>query len=157
MMKTFFILLLCFCTIGLAYAQRGPGNLEFDAVSFARDSGKIQVELYYSVLQRSLNFKENNGKWIAPIHAKYQVFQNDPVWGGLCIDDKGVYWETLVEMAAEFDRQDDLILLQVRPDNPPESRSRAANFFTPRLDLRLDGVAHRASPGQFFFGRTFEA
>ena len=32
----------------------------------------------------------------------YQVFQNDKHWGGLCIDDKGVYWETLVEMAAKF-------------------------------------------------------
>ena len=32
----------------------------------------------------------------------FQVFQNDPNWGGLCIDDKGVYWETLVEMAAKF-------------------------------------------------------
>src|SRR5262245_41374401 len=29
----------------------------------------------------------------------YQVFENDPNWGGLCIDDKGVYWETLREMA----------------------------------------------------------
>jgi hypothetical protein len=26
----------------------------------------------------------------------FQVFTNDPKWGGLCIDDKGVYWETLV-------------------------------------------------------------
>ena len=25
----------------------------------------------------------------------FQVFQNEPTWGGLCIDDKGVYWETL--------------------------------------------------------------
>jgi type IV secretory pathway TraG/TraD family ATPase VirD4 len=50
----------------------------------------------------------------------FQVFQNDPNWGGLCIDDKGVYWETLVDMAAEFDRENDLILLQVRPDNPPD-------------------------------------
>jgi type IV secretory pathway TraG/TraD family ATPase VirD4 len=49
----------------------------------------------------------------------YQVFQNDDHWGGLCIDDKGVYWETLVEMAAKFHRQNDLILLQVRPDNAP--------------------------------------
>lgn len=49
----------------------------------------------------------------------FQVFQNDPNWGGLCIDDKGVYWETLVEMAAKFQRQNDLILLQVKPDNAP--------------------------------------
>ena len=47
----------------------------------------------------------------------FQVFHNDPNWGGLCIDDKGVYWETLVEMAAKFHRQNDLILLQVKPDN----------------------------------------
>ncbi|HUJ10490.1 MAG TPA: type IV secretion system DNA-binding domain-containing protein [Verrucomicrobiae bacterium] len=49
----------------------------------------------------------------------YQVFQNEPNWGGLCIDDKGIYWETLVEMACHFNRQNDLILLQVRPDNAP--------------------------------------
>ena len=58
----------------------------------------------------------------------YQVFQNDPNWGGLCIDDKGVYWETLVEMAAKFNRQDDLILLQVRPDNPPDKWKPAHTF-----------------------------
>jgi hypothetical protein len=49
----------------------------------------------------------------------YQVFQNEPNWGGLCIDDKGVYWETLKEMAVHFNRQNDLILLQVRPEGAP--------------------------------------
>lgn len=47
----------------------------------------------------------------------YQVFQNEPNWGGLCIDDKGMYWETLREMAAHFNRQNDLILLQIKPEN----------------------------------------
>ena len=46
----------------------------------------------------------------------FQVFQNEPTWGGLCIDDKGLYWETLSEMARHFGREDDLILLQVRPE-----------------------------------------
>jgi type IV secretory pathway TraG/TraD family ATPase VirD4 len=45
----------------------------------------------------------------------FQVFQNEPTWGGLCIDDKGVYWETLAQMAKHFGREDDLFLLQVRP------------------------------------------
>lgn len=45
-----------------------------------------------------------------------QVFKHDKLWGGLCIDDKGVYWETLKEMAVHFHRQNDLILLQVRPE-----------------------------------------
>ncbi len=51
----------------------------------------------------------------------YQVFQNEPGWGGLCIDDKGLYWETLCEMARHFGRENDLILLQVRPDAAPTS------------------------------------
>ena len=46
----------------------------------------------------------------------YQVFKNCPTWGGLCIDDKGLYWETLCAMARHFNRENDLILLQVRPD-----------------------------------------
>ena len=49
----------------------------------------------------------------------YQVFQNEPGWGGLCIDDKGLYWETLCEMARHFGRENDLILLQIRPDSAP--------------------------------------
>ena len=32
----------------------------------------------------------------------YQVFQNEPNWGGLCIDDKGIYWETLSGNGATF-------------------------------------------------------
>src|ERR1043166_1176682 len=35
----------------------------------------------------------------------YQVFQNEADWGGLCIDDKGIYWETLVEMARSEERR----------------------------------------------------
>ncbi len=60
----------------------------------------------------------------------YQVFQNEPTWGGLCIDDKGIYWETLSQMAKHFGRGDDLILLQVRPDE-------AANTWQPRHTYNL--------------------
>lgn len=49
----------------------------------------------------------------------YQIFKNEPSWGGVCIDDKGLYWETLSEMAVHFNRQNDLILLQVKPDHAP--------------------------------------
>ncbi len=44
----------------------------------------------------------------------HQVFQNEPNWGGLCIDEKGVYWETLSAMAIHYGRGEDLIHLQVR-------------------------------------------
>ena len=60
----------------------------------------------------------------------FQVFKNKPTWGGLCIDDKGIYWETLSEMAKHFGREHDLILLQVRPDD-------AANTWQPRHTYNL--------------------
>ena len=33
----------------------------------------------------------------------HQVFQNEPKWGGLCVDEKGVYWETLAAMARHYE------------------------------------------------------
>ena len=46
----------------------------------------------------------------------FQIFQNVNNWGGICLDQKGLYWEILVRMAAHFGRSEDLILLQTRPD-----------------------------------------
>ena len=45
----------------------------------------------------------------------FQLFQNVQNWGGICLDQKGLYWEILVQMAAHFRRSDDLVLLQTRP------------------------------------------
>ena len=39
----------------------------------------------------------------------YQIFQNVPHWGGVCLDQKGLYWEILVKMAAHFGREGDLV------------------------------------------------
>jgi hypothetical protein len=50
----------------------------------------------------------------------HQVFQNENKWGGLCIDEKGVYWETLSAMARHYDREQDLIHLQIRADDKGE-------------------------------------
>ncbi len=61
----------------------------------------------------------------------FQIFQNEPTWGGLCIDDKGLYWETLSEMARHFGREHDLILLQVRPDD------QSSATWTPRHTYNL--------------------
>jgi hypothetical protein len=45
----------------------------------------------------------------------YQIFEKVPHWGGVCLDQKGLYWEILVRMAAHFRREGDLVLLQTRP------------------------------------------
>ena len=46
----------------------------------------------------------------------HQVFHNEPKWGGLCVDEKGAYWETLSAMAKHYDRENGLIHLQIRTD-----------------------------------------
>ena len=58
-----------------------------------------------------------SGKTQAAINTMlWQVSTHCPTWGGVCVDDKGVYWETLRDMFRHLGRADDLILLQVRPD-----------------------------------------
>jgi type IV secretory pathway TraG/TraD family ATPase VirD4 len=61
-----------------------------------------------------------SGKTLGGINRMlWEVSKNCPTWGGICIDDKGLYWETLSKMFAQLGRQDDLILLQVRPEAAP--------------------------------------
>jgi hypothetical protein len=62
-----------------------------------------------------------SGKTQASINTMiWQVTQNCPDWGGVFIDDKGLYWETLYTMFRHLGREQDLILLQVRPEGEPE-------------------------------------
>lgn len=63
-----------------------------------------------------------SGKTNGAINAMlWQVSRNCPNWGGVCVDDKGLYWETLSQMMRELGREKDLVLLQVRPpEAPPE-------------------------------------
>jgi len=62
----------------------------------------------------------------------HQVFRNEPRWGGLCIDEKGVYWETLKAMAEHYARLSDLIHVQIRPDD-------ASANWTPTHRFNLTG------------------
>jgi len=60
--------------------------------------------------------RTGSGKTQSAINAiTFQIFQNVKNWGGICLDQKGLYWEILVKMAAHFGRADDLVLLQTRP------------------------------------------
>jgi hypothetical protein len=56
------------------------------------------------------------GKTFAINALMHSVFRHEPDWGGLCCDEKGIYYETLLRMARKYSRQDDLLLLQTRPD-----------------------------------------
>jgi hypothetical protein len=62
--------------------------------------------------------KTGSGKTQAAVNAiTFQLFKNVKNFGAVCLDQKGLYWEILVSMAKFFHREDDLILLQVRPLN----------------------------------------
>jgi hypothetical protein len=56
------------------------------------------------------------GKTFAINALLHSVFQNEPDWGGLCCDEKGIYHETLVQMTKKYGRLSDLRLLQTKPD-----------------------------------------
>jgi hypothetical protein len=69
------------------------------------------------------------GKTAAAVNSMlWQLTKNCPNWGGVCVDDKGVYWETLSQMLRHFGREQDLILLQVRPPNAPAEWKPAHTF-----------------------------
>jgi hypothetical protein len=74
-----------------------------------------------------------SGKTLGGINAMlWQVCLNCRTWGGVCVDDKGLYAETLTSMLKTVGRSDDLIVLSVRPDGAPPS-------WTPPHTLNLLG------------------
>lgn len=63
-----------------------------------------------------------SGKTLGAINPLlWQITQNCPGWGGLLIDDKGFYRETLSAMFRHSGREKDLVFLQVRPGGAPSS------------------------------------
>src|SRR3984893_676490 len=68
------------------------------------------------------------GKTFAINALLHSVFQHEPDWGGLCCDEKGIYHETLLRMAKKYGREDDLLLLQTRPDHAEEDWVPPARF-----------------------------
>jgi type IV secretory pathway TraG/TraD family ATPase VirD4 len=58
----------------------------------------------------------------------FECFKNMADWGGVCIDEKGTYWDILVAMAKHFRREKDLILLQTRPMDAPDGWKPPARF-----------------------------
>ena len=62
--------------------------------------------------------RTGSGKTAAGIaNIMAQLFANVPRWGGLCIDQKGLFYRMLLKMASSFGREKDIVLLQVRPDD----------------------------------------
>ncbi|PTY02023.1 hypothetical protein DB347_25020 [Opitutaceae bacterium EW11] len=61
-----------------------------------------------------------SGKTLGGINTMlWQVSKNCRTWGGVCVDDKGLYAHTLMTMLDRLGRRDDLLVLEVRPEGAP--------------------------------------
>ena len=101
-------------------------NLQSDS-SLDPATTSIAAVQYQKLLQRAKGIEEEIGRieWreLHPIKqqfddlmkrielAKYKSFP----WGGLCIDEKGLFWQTLVPIARHYNREHHLMLLQNSP------------------------------------------
>ncbi|HET6510959.1 MAG TPA: GWxTD domain-containing protein [Candidatus Kapabacteria bacterium] len=79
-LTSFFLSIVLAATLASSpvLAQSG-GELEFDAVAFRLDPTKAQVELYYGVIYRALNFKQAAKGYTAAINARAEIRENGKV------------------------------------------------------------------------------
>ena len=114
-------------------------NLQSDS-SLDSATTSIAAVQYQKLLQRAKGIEEEIGRieWreLHPIKqqfddlmkrielAKYKSFP----WGGLCIDEKGLFWQTLVPIARHYNREHHLMLLQTRPNWAPSEWNPPARF-----------------------------
>jgi hypothetical protein len=69
-----------------------------------------------------------SGKTFAINALMHSVFRHHPDWGGICCDEKGIYNETLTQMAKCYGRENDIVLLQTRPDHADDEWQPPARF-----------------------------
>jgi hypothetical protein len=99
----------------------GPDVTSLAAIEYRAlqdKAARIEVEIGRIEWQELLPLKHRFDELMQKIEkAKYKSFP----WGGLCIDEKGLFWQTLLPMARHYKREHHLMLLQTRPDwAPPE-------------------------------------
>jgi RecA/RadA recombinase len=106
-----FLALACWLTVDLIPHPKGPVVMRF---------GGLKWRLEDFVRGWLITGRTGSGKTQAAINAiTFQLFKHVKGFGAVCLDQKGLYWEILVRMASFFHREEDLILLQVRPAGAP--------------------------------------
>jgi hypothetical protein len=121
--------------------QQGKDRLmTMEEVNRIEDTAMRRKELERQVAMRQLRVDELLGSFeerrMSLTRAMAKIEQTKFVeypWGGICVDEKGLYWQTLVEMAAHYGREHHLCLLQTRPDWAPSTWKPVA-----RLNLLSD-------------------
>jgi hypothetical protein len=108
-----------------------PSESDVDAmhciVDEVRDAMDAKVrhidELTFEVIKK----RRDLNNWM---DARRDIRFSSYPWGGLCLDQKGLFWQTLVKMFEHYGRDADLCLLQTRPNW-------ASELWTPPATLNL--------------------
>lgn len=85
------ILIILLFADGASPAQPQQGTVEMDAIAFVRDSGKVQVEIYYSIVEGALRFERTGNNWSASINIRAEIWQDGHVIAGQDIKKEIVY------------------------------------------------------------------
>jgi GWxTD domain-containing protein len=84
-----------------AFAQSQRGTVEMDVIAFVRDSGKIQTEIYYSIIEAALLFEQKGDSWVAPINGRAELWHD-----GVAVDKQDIKKEkTFTGTKAALDSQ----------------------------------------------------
>jgi hypothetical protein len=106
------LIVIGFCALFAAWSLFAPDN----SAKIVLRLGGLAWSMEDFVRGWLITGRTGSGKTQCAINRiTYQMFQNVPHWGGVCLDQKGLYWEILGEMAAHFGHEENFTLLQTRP------------------------------------------
>src|SRR5258708_39658678 len=137
-----------------AFAQ---GSVEMDAIAFARDSGKTQVEIYYTVTQGAMSAEKKSDGWHLTINARAELWETGKVLAA-----QNIKKEKLIK--GSFDSsKGDLILDGVALTANVKTGGEAVIIFLLKNDKGLDiadtskrGFLSPASPIEKHFSSAIE-
>jgi len=93
-MKNAIVLFILLCSFFATVSKAQQGTVEMDAVAFARDSGKVQIEIYYSVVVGALGLQQRGTGWVAQINARAEIWQDGHLIAGQDIKKEKIYTGT---------------------------------------------------------------
>lgn len=75
MKRTLLIFSILLLSGGSLFAQSRQDMTYLDAVSFMRNNDSVQIEVYYSIIQKGLKFEQHGTEWEAKIYGVIQILQ----------------------------------------------------------------------------------
>jgi GWxTD domain-containing protein len=68
-----------FVSLSYSITPAQQGMVEMNPIAYLRDSGNVQVEVYYSIVQGALPYEQNGDTWRIPINARVEIWLDNHV------------------------------------------------------------------------------